>query len=244
MRKFACCLGPHRKFKDMTVCLYAEEFQHILNRPPKLFKYDLSAWMHETMEFKREVEDFISWTDKTTATQEDWEVTKTVTRTYLMEDGETLVLHQSETRDFKNKNVTEIYDPREVTYISDVLTEFDPCKLPTEQSQKMDLNLAEHSKLLNTEIMQALECSVVSDVETIPPNKKERDGMVHHVKNSYDKKIEESVINDKLKKKEERKDQKLKNRRAIKLERNVKDTFLEILDAAALEGLEESDIQS
>jgi len=141
LRKFACFFGPHKKFKSMAVCVYAEDFQSKLTRPQALLLSKMQSWLLRPMVFKREVEDYLSWTDKMTVTNEEGVVTKTVTRTFLFDDEEPLVLTQSETEDFNDPEQSVIYDPNLSEQFSDVLTEFDPSKMPTEESQKLSLRL-------------------------------------------------------------------------------------------------------
>ena len=86
--KFACFKGPHKKFKSMAVCLYSEGFETKFTKPQGLLLEELERWLAEPIIFWREPEDYISYKESKSTENNQGIVTKTVTRVYLLDDGE------------------------------------------------------------------------------------------------------------------------------------------------------------
>ena len=75
----------------MTVCVFAEGFESKLTPMPILKMNELEAFVNKPIEFPYMPEDYTSWSEKTDVTNEKGVVTKTTVRTFMMDDGDTLV---------------------------------------------------------------------------------------------------------------------------------------------------------
>lgn len=80
--RFACFHGPHLIYKYMTVCLYCEIFDSKLEPMIKVRNEELQEFMSKPVEFPYVPDDYTSYTEKTTFSNDKGFVIKTAVRTF------------------------------------------------------------------------------------------------------------------------------------------------------------------
>lgn len=103
---------------------------------------ELQEFVETPIDFLYYPEDYSSWTEKTSITLSNGILTKTTVRTFLMDDGDTEVMEKSVSQDFNKPN-----EPFELSLDeSDILTEYNLSKMPTENNVVIAGNLQEEGR--------------------------------------------------------------------------------------------------